>query len=137
MKTNQTHSNKQFCMITTHVRTYRLSINLLPNGFISFGVFRVRLLSSDFSFIFKGWKIGSLCALLTGFTAGFVVALLLVPLCWWLFSIAIASSLIITQSQLQIRTHHQSNRFRIKFYFLQEVLGNDFIKPKQEAIGSF
>ena len=27
------HGNEQFCTITTHVRTYRLSINLFPNGY--------------------------------------------------------------------------------------------------------
>ena len=50
------------------------------------------LLSSDFSLQSKGCKITSKCALLTGLTAGLLVALLLVPLCWWLFSIATASS---------------------------------------------
>ena len=36
-----------------------------------------------------------------------------------------------------LHSYGQSNRFRRKFYFLQEVLGNEFSKPKQEVFKYF
>ena len=41
------YGDERFCTITTHVRTYRLSINLFPNGFISSVVFLVSIVRTD------------------------------------------------------------------------------------------
>ena len=48
------HENEQFCTITKYVRTYRLSINLFPNGFINSVAFLVspkRLFTNLYSII--------------------------------------------------------------------------------------
>ena len=54
--------------------------------------FNITFFPAIFPLQSKGCKITIVCALLTGLTASVLVALLLVPLCWWLFSIATASS---------------------------------------------
>ena len=67
--------------------------------------------STSFPVYSKGSKITSVCALLSGVSACLLVALLIVPICWWLFAIATASShsSILNESHVVSITNQQNS----------------------------
>ena len=123
MKTKR-QGNKQIFTITTYVSPYVcISWLSIEHKFISQWVYQfccvprstlnfITFCPAIFPLQSKRCKVTSKCALLIGLTASLLVALLLVPLCWWLFSIAAASSdrSILNESNVVSITIQDSSR---------------------------